>query len=49
VPSIRITPPTDGYHALDTAIADLEHYDWVIFTSTSGLYACFRRLQHHGR
>lgn len=49
VPTIRITPPTDGYQALDTAIADLEHYDWVIFTSTNGVDAFFRRLQHHGR
>lgn len=49
VPTIRITPPTDDYQALDEAIGRLASYDWVIFTSTNGVDAFFHRLQHHGR
>ncbi|WP_370850402.1 uroporphyrinogen-III C-methyltransferase [Megasphaera sp.] len=47
VPTIRITPPTDDYEALDAAIDHLSDYDWLIFTSTNGVDAFFRRLHGH--
>lgn len=48
VPTIRIEPPSDDYAALDTAIDRLTEYDWLIFTSTRGVDAFFRRLALKG-
>ncbi|MDY2966332.1 MAG: uroporphyrinogen-III C-methyltransferase [Megasphaera massiliensis] len=44
VPTIRIERPSDDYAALDTAIDKISDYDWLIFTSTNGVDAFFRRL-----
>lgn len=44
VPTIRIERPSDNYAALDTAIDKISAYDWLIFTSTNGVDAFFRRL-----
>lgn len=48
VPTIRIEPPSDDYAALDAAIDQLGDYDWLIFTSTNGVDAFFRRLSRKG-
>jgi len=42
-PTIRIGPPGD-YGPLDRAIAAIEEYDWLIFTSVNGVRAFFERL-----
>ncbi|HEX8681449.1 MAG TPA: uroporphyrinogen-III C-methyltransferase [Ardenticatenaceae bacterium] len=49
VPAIRITEPEDGYAALDAAIAELESYDWVVFTSINGVDHFWQRLRAAGR
>ena len=43
-PVIRIAPPADGYVALDAAIADVQSYHWIIFTSVNGVEHFFARL-----
>lgn len=48
VPTIRIEPPSDAYAALDAAIDKISQYDWLIFTSTNGVDAFFRRLSRKG-
>ncbi len=42
-PTIEIAPPL-SYDALDQAIAKLESYDWLIFTSVNGVRAFADRL-----
>jgi uroporphyrinogen III methyltransferase/synthase len=42
-PTIKIVEPT-SWGPLDAAIADLENYDWLIFTSANGVEFFFRRL-----
>lgn len=42
-PTIETIPPTD-VEPLDAAIAHLEEYDWVVFTSANGVDFFFRRL-----
>src|ERR1051325_2639616 len=42
-PTIEIIEPTT-WEPLDAAIADLESYDWLIFTSANGVEFFFRRL-----
>jgi uroporphyrinogen III methyltransferase/synthase len=42
-PTIEITEPTT-WEPLDAAIAALESYDWLIFTSANGVEFFFRRL-----
>lgn len=42
-PTIQIAEPT-SWEALDAAIARLESYDWLIFTSANGVEFFFRRL-----
>ena len=37
--------PLEDYTALDTAIANLESYDWVIFTSANAVDFFLRRLR----
>jgi uroporphyrinogen III methyltransferase/synthase len=43
VPTIQIAPPT-SWDPLDRAIADLSSYDWLVFTSVTGVQAFFARL-----
>ncbi|MEW6276302.1 MAG: uroporphyrinogen-III C-methyltransferase [Bacillota bacterium] len=47
-PTIKIAPPGD-YASLDGAIARIEHYDWLIFTSVNGVQFFFERLVQIGR
>ena len=42
-PTIKIIPPPD-WQELDTAIKNLEDYDWLIFTSANGVAFFFERL-----
>lgn len=49
IPVIRLTDPADGYAALDQAIACLDTYDWLIFTSTNGVERFFTRLLASGK
>ena len=43
-PTIHITPPRDGYAALDTALRELATFDWVVFTSVNGVDHVWQRL-----
>ena len=43
-PTIRITPPGDGYAALDAALRELATFDWVVFTSVNGVDHVWQRL-----
>lgn len=42
-PAIKIQPP-DSFVALDAAIAALDFYQWLIFTSVNGVEYFFKRL-----
>lgn len=42
-PAIQIEPPAD-FAPLDAALARVEDYDWVVFTSANGVDAVFERL-----
>lgn len=46
-PTIETTAP-DSYEALDAALANLGSYDWVIFTSATGVDSFISRLTHLG-
>ena len=46
VPAIALADPSDGYAAIDAAIAKLCDYQWIIFTSTNGVERFFRRLEN---
>lgn len=48
VPTISIEPP-DSWVPLDRAIAELEHFRWVIFTSVNGVEMFRPRLEVAGR
>ena len=48
MPAIRIEPP-ESYAPLDEAIAQLDGYHWVVFTSVNGVDAFFARLALGGR
>ena len=45
VPAIELADPSDGYQAVDAAIAKLCDYQWLIFTSANGVERFFERLQ----
>lgn len=47
-PTIRITPPRDGYAALDQALAQLATFDWLVFTSVNGVKHVWQRLAQLG-
>ncbi len=47
-PTIEIVPP-DSYDMLDSAIARLNTFDWVIFTSATGVEHFVQRLESLGR
>lgn len=46
-PTIRIGPPA-SFDELDAALARLEAYDWVVFTSANGVRATLDRLEAVG-
>jgi uroporphyrinogen III methyltransferase/synthase len=48
MPTLVIQPPT-SWDPLDTAIANLEQFDWLLLTSANGVQAFFERLQRQGR
>ena len=48
MPTIRIEPP-DSFEPLDEAIAELHHFDWVVFTSVNGVDSFFARLDAMGK
>jgi uroporphyrinogen III methyltransferase/synthase len=48
LPSIEILPAED-YSVLDTAIANLDTYDWLIFTSANGVRYFLERLDRSSR
>ncbi|MFC2029173.1 uroporphyrinogen-III C-methyltransferase [Chloroflexota bacterium] len=47
LPTIRITPPED-WESLDSSIAEISSYDWIVFTSTNGVAYFFERLDRAG-
>jgi uroporphyrinogen III methyltransferase/synthase len=47
LPTIRIAPP-DDWTPLDSAIADLASYDWIVFTSVNGVGYFRSRLNAAG-
>ncbi|MCE5286359.1 MAG: uroporphyrinogen-III C-methyltransferase [Pelosinus sp.] len=46
-PAIKILPP-DSFVALDAAIAALDLYQWLIFTSVNGVEYFFKRMEEAG-
>lgn len=48
IPAIEIVPP-DSWQACDTALEQLQNYDWVIFTSTNGVRFFIDRVQEKGK
>ncbi|HRR42470.1 MAG TPA: uroporphyrinogen-III synthase, partial [Syntrophales bacterium] len=47
-PTVRIAPP-ESWEGLDGALARIEDYRWVVFTSANGVGFFFRRLREVGR
>lgn len=47
-PTIEIHPP-ENFAALDAAVAKIESYDWLMFTSVNGVGSFLSRLQHVGK
>ncbi len=47
-PTIEIVPP-DDYAPLDRAVAEIESYHWLIFTSVNGVQAFCERLDALGK
>ncbi|MHB1418631.1 MAG: uroporphyrinogen-III C-methyltransferase [Bacillota bacterium] len=47
-PAIGVEEPED-YGPMDRAIAEIENYNWVIFTSANGVEFFFRRMHHFNR
>jgi uroporphyrinogen III methyltransferase / synthase len=46
-PVVEIREPAD-WSPVDHALANLRHYDWLIFTSVNGVHAFLSRLRHLG-
>jgi uroporphyrinogen-III synthase len=46
IPTIELAPP-DSFAALDSALAAIRSYDWLIFTSANAVDAFHRRAQFH--
>jgi len=46
-PTIRITPPA-SWDGVDRALAGLDGYDWIVFTSANGVKHFFARLRDRG-
>jgi len=47
MPALEIGPPS-SWAALDAAIAQLQSFDWLIFTSANGVHYFFERLHAQG-
>jgi uroporphyrinogen III methyltransferase / synthase len=47
VPTIQSVPPS-SWEPLDRALAAIRAYDWLIFTSVTGVQAFFARFEAHG-
>jgi uroporphyrinogen III methyltransferase/synthase len=47
LPTIEIAPP-EAWAPLDSAIAELSSYDWIVFTSVNGVAAFWERLSQAG-
>lgn len=47
-PTISIAAPLD-YAPMDRAIANTDHYSWIIFTSVNGVKSFFKRMFELGR
>lgn len=47
-PAIKIVPP-ESFAALDQAIANLNNYNWLIFTSVNGVDYFYKRLHNAGQ
>jgi uroporphyrinogen III methyltransferase/synthase len=47
-PAIETAPP-DSFDALDRSLANLGSFDWVIFTSATGVDAFIARMRERGR
>ena len=47
-PAISIKAPADDYQALDQALARLDKYNWLIFTSANGVEHFWQRLEKAG-
>ena len=47
-PTIDIAPPED-WNPVDQAIAGLDRYDWLVFTSVNGVDFFFKRLFENGK
>jgi uroporphyrinogen III methyltransferase/synthase len=48
LPTIEIAPPAD-FTAFDAALARVESFDWLIFTSVNGIDPFLARLNHVGK
>ncbi|SBO44805.1 uroporphyrinogen-III synthase [Cyanobium sp. NIES-981] len=48
LPALVVTPP-DTWGPLDDALAELEDFHWLVFSSGNGVDAVERRLQRRGR
>jgi uroporphyrinogen III methyltransferase/synthase len=46
-PAIRIAPPTD-WRPVDAALARLEQFDWLVFSSANGVRYLLNHLQDNG-
>jgi len=47
LPTIAFVPP-ENWNALDAALAGLEVYDWLVFTSANGVRFFFQRIEETG-
>jgi uroporphyrinogen III methyltransferase / synthase len=47
-PAIEICPP-ESFAAFDDAVAKIENYDWLIFTSVNSIEPFFARLKQKGK
>ena len=45
IPTIELAPPTDAFAALDTVLAHLDTFHWLLFTSANAVEAFARRCQ----
>jgi uroporphyrinogen III methyltransferase/synthase len=48
LPSIELGPPSDT-NSIDLAIKEISTFEWIVFTSASGVRAFFERLVVHGQ
>jgi uroporphyrinogen III methyltransferase/synthase len=48
LPTIQISPARN-FEQLDQAISDIQHYDWLVFTSENGVEVFFSRLAKLGK